>query len=190
MAATKEVYSSLHACKGPPILMGDDSPIEVAGKGRGELLHGSFEDVLHVPKLSVNLLSVYESTHFGTEKRVEFTLDAVNIYDLHRNSKSATGKSYAEATGHPSWESSMEEEYNSLLENQTWDLVPLPPRRKLVRCKWVYRTKSVVDGQITRQKARLVAKGFEQVHGIDYDETFAPVENMDSIRLALAIATA
>jgi hypothetical protein len=82
----------------------------------------------------------------------------------------------------------MQEEYNSLLENQTWDLVPLPSGRKLVRCRWVYRTKSTVDGQINRYKARLVTKGFQQVHGIDYDETFAPVAKMDSIRLALAIA--
>ena len=77
----------------------------------------------------------------------------------------------------------MQEEYNSLLENQTWDLVPLPSGRKLVICRWVYRTKRTEDGQIRRYKAKLVAKGF---HGIDYDETFAPVENMDSIRLALA----
>jgi hypothetical protein len=68
----------------------------------------------------------------------------------------------------------MQEEYNSLLENQTWDLVPLPSGRKLVRCRWVYRTKSTADGYVIRYKARLVSKGFQQVHGIDYDETFAP----------------
>jgi hypothetical protein len=84
----------------------------------------------------------------------------------------------------------MQEEYNSLLENQTLDLVPLPSRRKLVRCIWVYRTKSTIDGQINRYKARLVTKGFQEVHGIDYDETFAPVAKMDSIRLALAIVAA
>eukprot|EP00253_Pinus_taeda_P036179 PITA_36179 len=84
----------------------------------------------------------------------------------------------------------MEKEYNSLLENQTWDLVPLPSRRKLVRCKWVYRSKSAAEGQITRWKARLVAKGFPQVHGIDYDKTFAPVAKMDSISLTLSIAAA
>eukprot|EP00253_Pinus_taeda_P033328 PITA_33328 len=95
MAAAKEVYSSLDACKGPPILMGDDSPIEVTGKGKVELLYGSFEDVLHVPKLSVNLLSVYQITHSDTEKRVEFTPDAVNIYDLHSNAKIATDSDWA-----------------------------------------------------------------------------------------------
>jgi hypothetical protein len=54
----------------------------------------------------------------------------------------------------------MQEEYNSLLESYTWDLVPLPLGRKLVRCIWVYRTKSTVDGHVSRYKARLVAKGF------------------------------
>ena len=79
MAAAKEVYSALDACKGPPILMGDDSPIEVTRNGILELLHGSFEDVLHVPKLSVNLLSVYQITHSSTGKRVEFTPDSEHI---------------------------------------------------------------------------------------------------------------
>lgn len=92
MATAKEVYSSLDACKGPPILMGDDSPIEVTRKGRVELLHGSFDDVLHVPKLSVNLLSVYYITHSSTGKRVGFTPDAANIYDLHSSFKIANGE--------------------------------------------------------------------------------------------------
>jgi hypothetical protein len=69
--------------------------------------------------------------------------------------QSSDPQSYGEATGNPFWESSMQEEYNSLLENQTWDLVPLPSGRKLVRCRWVYRTKSVAHGQISRYKSRL-----------------------------------
>jgi hypothetical protein len=73
MAASEAVYSSLDACKGPPILMGDNSSVEVTGKGRIELTNGSFENVLHVPKLSVNLLSVYQMTNSGTGKRVIFT---------------------------------------------------------------------------------------------------------------------
>jgi hypothetical protein len=99
-------------------------------------------------------------------------------------------QSYGEAAENPFWESTMQEEYNSLLENQTWDLVPLPSGRKIFRCRWVYRTKSAADGQINKYKSRLVTKGFQQVHGIDYDETFTPVANMDSIQLALSIAEA
>jgi len=66
-------------------------------------------------------------------------------------------------------------------------LVSLPSGRKLVRCIWVYRTKSVVDGQVSRYKSRLVAKGCQEVHSIDYDETFSPVAKMDSICLELSI---
>jgi hypothetical protein len=95
--------------------------------------------------------------------------------------QSSDPQSYGEAAGNPFWESAMQDEYNSLLENQTWDMVSLLSGRKLVRCRWVYRTKSAADGQIDRYKARLVAKGFQQVHGIDYDETFALVAKMDSI---------
>jgi hypothetical protein len=103
--------------------------------------------------------------------------------------QSSDPQSYGEAAGNPFWESTMQEEYNSLLKNHTWDLVPLPSRRKLVKCRWAYRTKSATYGQISRYKARIVAKGFQKVHGIDYDETFALVANMDSIRLALSIAS-
>jgi histone deacetylase 1/2 len=81
----------------------------------------------------------------------------------------------------------MQEEYNSLLENQTWELVPLPLDRQLVICRWVYKTKNAANKLVSKHKARLVVKGFQQIHGIDYDENFAPVEKLDSIRLALAI---
>eukprot|EP00253_Pinus_taeda_P017382 PITA_17382 len=82
----------------------------------------------------------------------------------------------------------MNEEYHSLLANDTWDLVPLPKGRKLVRCKWVYRTKYGPDGKVDKHKARLVAKGFSQVEGIYYTETFSPVAKMNSIRLVLSLA--
>eukprot|EP00253_Pinus_taeda_P002976 PITA_02976 len=82
----------------------------------------------------------------------------------------------------------MNEEYHSLLANDTWDLVPLPKGRKLVRCKWVYRTKYGPDGKVDKHKARLVAKGFSYVEGIDYTKTFSPVAKMNSIRLVLSLA--
>jgi hypothetical protein len=67
---------------------------------------------------------------------------------------------YSEVVGNPLWEVAMQEEYDSLLKNHTWDLVPLPPGSKLVRCKWIYRTKRAADGQVSRYKSRLVAKRF------------------------------
>eukprot|EP00253_Pinus_taeda_P025371 PITA_25371 len=82
----------------------------------------------------------------------------------------------------------MNGEYHSLLANDTWDLVPLPKGRKLVRCKWVYRTKYGPDGKVDKHKARLAAKGFSQVEGIDYTETFSPIAKMNSIRLVLSLA--
>ena len=83
----------------------------------------------------------------------------------------------------------MKEEYISPHNNNTLELVNLPPGRKLVKCKWVFKTKFYVDGSPLKYKEILVSKGYSQVHGIDYNETFSPVEKMDSIRLALAIAT-
>jgi hypothetical protein len=61
----------------------------------------------------------------------------------------------------------MKEEYNSLLANETWDLLPLPKGRKLVRCKWVYRTKYGPDGKVDKHKAGLVAKGFHELRALN-----------------------
>jgi hypothetical protein len=90
MATKDEVFSSLSPCSRPPILMGDDTPVAVAREGRVELHNGSFENVLHVPKLSMNLLSVYQITQKG--KKIEFTSDLVSIIDMHDNSIIAIGE--------------------------------------------------------------------------------------------------
>jgi hypothetical protein len=90
MAATKLVYSSFDACKISLILMGDKSPIEVTDKERIELTNGSFENVLHVPKIFVNLLSVYQMTDYNIGKKVIFTPNVVEIYDMQINSRVAT----------------------------------------------------------------------------------------------------
>jgi hypothetical protein len=92
MEATKAVYSSLDACKCPPILMGDNSPVEVTDKGRIELTNESFENVLHVPKLSINILSMYQMKNFGTGKKFIFTPNVVDIYDMKTNSRVAIGE--------------------------------------------------------------------------------------------------
>jgi hypothetical protein len=90
MEAKEEVFTSLSSCSGPPILMGDDTPIAIAGEGRVELPNGSFENVLHVPNIYINLLSVYQITQTG--KRVEFTSYSVTVLDMHDSSIIAVGE--------------------------------------------------------------------------------------------------
>jgi hypothetical protein len=70
--------------------MGDNSSVEVTGKGRIELTNRSFENVLHVPKLSVNLLSMYQMTNFVSGKKFIFTPNFVDIYNMQTNSRVST----------------------------------------------------------------------------------------------------
>lgn len=70
------------------------------------------------------------------------------------------------------WIKAMDDEYKSLCENHTWDLVTLPQGRKVIDNKWVYKIKHKPSGQIERFKARLVIRGFTQKFGVDYGETF------------------
>jgi hypothetical protein len=82
----------------------------------------------------------------------------------------------------------MQEELNNFTRNEVWHLVPRP-NQNVVGTKWVFRNKQDEHGMVTRNKARLVAKGYSQVEGLDFDETYAPVARLESIRILLAYAT-
>jgi histone deacetylase 1/2 len=97
-------------------------------------------------------------------------------------------KNVKQALLDPKWKTAMQEEYDALLQNKTWSLVPLPSHRQAIGCKWVFRVKENPDGSVSRYKARLVAKGFHQRQGFDFTETFSPVVKPVTIRLILTIA--
>ncbi len=86
------------------------------------------------------------------------------------------------------WECAVREEYDSILTNNTWTLVPLPAGRKPISCKWVFKIKQGTNGEVERYKARLVARGFTQTYGVDYNKTFALVTKFTSIHCILALA--
>ena len=81
----------------------------------------------------------------------------------------------------------MVEEYESIMRNDVWEVVPRPEGKLVVTSRWIYKVKYAADGNIEKHKARFVARGFSQVEGIDYDETFAPVARYTSIRTVMAI---
>ena len=84
----------------------------------------------------------------------------------------------------------MKDELDALSKNHAWDLVTLPPRQSVVGCKWIYKIKIHSDGSIEWYNTRLVAKSFTQEYGIDYEEIFAPIAHISSIRAFLAVAAA
>lgn len=84
----------------------------------------------------------------------------------------------------------MDEEYQSIIKNDVWYIVPRPKGKSVVSSKWLFKIKHNVDGSIEKYKARFVAHGFSQKEGIDYEETFAHVARYTSIRMIIAIATA
>ena len=90
-------------------------------------------------------------------------------------------ESYVEAEKDANWCATMKEEMCALAKNETWDLVDAPKGVKPIGCRWVYKVKYNTDGSVNRYKARLVAKGYAQKHGVDYDETFAPVAKMTTV---------
>ena len=97
-------------------------------------------------------------------------------------------RTYREASSNPLWKKAMAEELQALISTHNWDLVDLPRDKFVVGCKQVYKIKTRADGSIDRYKARLVAKGFTQEYDIDYEETFAPVARLTSVRSLIAIA--
>ena len=86
------------------------------------------------------------------------------------------------------WQDAMKSKIESMKENQVWNLIDPPDGVKTLECKWIYKKKNDMDGNIHIHKAWLVAKGFRQVQGVDYDDTFSLIAMLKSVRIILSIA--
>ena len=83
----------------------------------------------------------------------------------------------------------MTDEYQSIMKNDVWDIVPKPKNKSVVSSKWIYKVKHSVDVSIEKYKAIFVSRGFSRKEGIDYEETFSPVARYTSIRTIMELAS-
>jgi hypothetical protein len=94
---------------------------------------------------------------------------------------------FEEAVKKKEWKETLMEEYQSIMKNDVWEIVPRPEGKLIVTSKWVYKIKHAVDGSIDKYKARFVARGFSHQEGENYDETFAPIARYTSIRAIISL---
>lgn len=95
---------------------------------------------------------------------------------------------FKQAVKDKNWTEAMKHEMESIEGNKTWRLTTLPADQKFIGLKWIYKLKKDAGGNIIKYKARLVAKGYVQEYGIDFDEVYAPVTMMETVRLLLALS--
>lgn len=150
----------------PPFELVNDSKIPIA----------IFKGVRSCTKHPLSNFVLYHVLSFSFHS---FVISLSSITILH---------SVFEVITQPQWRVAVEEEMNALEKNNTWVLTDLPRGKTVVGCRWVYTVKYNANGSIERYKARLVAKGYTQTFDVDYQETFAPVAKMNSVRVLISLA--
>ncbi|GMI67117.1 hypothetical protein HRI_000381000 [Hibiscus trionum] len=124
----------------------------------------------------------------NTHRMITRSKDGIYKPKVYNTEHHFTPSSVHQAFTHPKWSEAVQCEYDALLQNQTWELVPLPPDRKPVGSKWLFRIKLNSDGSVNRYKARLVAKGYSQIPGYDFGETFSPVIKFFTVNILLSVS--
>jgi len=111
-----------------------------------------------------------------------------NFYTFYAFLSNIEPKNVNEVLANSYWVTAIQEELHQFERNKVWDLVPQPEDRSIIGIKWVFRNKLDELGTVTRNKARLVVQGYNQEQGIDYEETFAPIARIETIRILIAFA--
>jgi len=96
--------------------------------------------------------------------------------------------SFSHVVKHEVWKDAMTEEYESIMKNDVWEVVPRPQDKTIVTSKWLYKIKHAVDGSVEKYKGHFVALGFSQKEGINYDEISAPIAIYTTIHSIIALA--
>lgn len=96
--------------------------------------------------------------------------------------------SFDQAVKDTEWKNAIRVEMEAIEKNKTWVLTDLPRGRKPITLKWIYKLKKNTEGDIVKYKARTVARGYVQKKGVDFEEVFAPVRRLKTVRLLLALA--
>ncbi|KAL0548871.1 hypothetical protein IC582_013348 [Cucumis melo] len=128
-----------------------------------------------------SLRDIYDET-----KELSQSFNNLTLFCLFGDSEPLN---FEEALQNDKWKIAMDEEIKAIKKNNTWELSTLPNGKKAVGVKWVFKIKRNEKGEVERYKARLVAKGYSQRKDIDYDEVFALVARLETIRLLIALAT-
>ncbi|MCO5572472.1 hypothetical protein L7F22_026227 [Adiantum nelumboides] len=109
---------------------------------------------------------------------------------LGNNAQPCRSKRNREAAENVKWQEAMNVKMDALYGNEACELVPMREGNKPIGCRWVYKVKHNSDDSVSKYKANFVAKGYAQIYGIDYEDTFAPIAKMTTVRAAIAVATA
>jgi hypothetical protein len=218
MTGNRKLFSTYKAYNGGNVIFGSDLRGKIIGKGTISQDSLTIENVEHVNNLTYNLLSVGQICDnkcrviFSEENNETVNIKESRSHPLdniigHLNQRTLRSqaqdknnffcflsaiepKNISEALKDESWIIAMQEELNQFKANDVWELVPNPKDMTIIGTKWVYRNKLDENRIVTRNKARFVAQGYNQQEGIDYDETYAPVAILESIRILLAYACA
>ncbi|RDY05923.1 hypothetical protein CR513_10178, partial [Mucuna pruriens] len=121
----------------------------------------------------------------GVQKYVDETEIINDLFCLFVDSEPLT---FDESMEDKRWRQVMKEEIKAIKKNDNWELSNLPKGHEVIGVKWVFKIKKNAKEEVERYKARLVAKGYKQQHGVYYDEVFAPVTCMETIRLLISVA--